>query len=654
MTTPDPLPIPRLTAPISGAVELPGSKSITNRALVCAALADGVSRLQNVLVSDDTEAMIHGITALGAEVTDEGDGHHSIRGIAGRPAPGPITVDARQSGTTSRFLAPVAALGIGEYTIDGADQLRARPFGDLVDALRSMGIDATATEGDRLPMHVVGARAVARRVSLRADVSSQFASGLLLAAPCLPWGLEIELVGDIVSQPYLDMTVAVMRAFGANVEADVGQYVVDGGGYHPREYRIEPDASTASYFFGLAAASGGRIDVRGLSTASLQGDVGFLGVLEEMGATIEETATGVRVSGPDSGLRGIDVNLADLSDTAPTLAAIAACAEGTTAVSGVGFIRNKESDRIAGPVRELVRLGIDATEEPDGFRIVGGDVDGGVVATYDDHRMAMAFTVLGLVKGGISIEHPDCVAKTFPDFFSTILGLATSSSTASESDPTPATSAARRVIAIDGPSGSGKSTVAKALADRLGLDYLDTGAMYRAVAFAALRYDVDPSDTDAVASMARTIDIDVSPKGVFVEGADCTVEIRGPEVTRAVSAIAANPEVRAELQARQREWATRKGGGVIEGRDIGSVVFPNARAKFFLTARSEVRAGRRAKEVTDLDYETVAADLVRRDTADSTREHNPLVMADDAVVIETSSLGIDAVVDHVVSQLPED
>jgi cytidylate kinase len=210
------------------------------------------------------------------------------------------------------------------------------------------------------------------------------------------------------------------------------------------------------------------------------------------------------------------------------------------------------------------------------------------------------------------------------------------------------------VIAIDGPSGSGKSTVAKALADRLGLAYLDTGAMYRAVAFAALRYDVDPADTDAVASMARTIEIDVSPKGVFVEGVDCSVEIRGPEVTRAVSAIAANPEVRIELQARQREWATRKGGGVIEGRDIGTVVFPNARAKFFLTARSEVRAGRRAKEVTDLDYETVAADLVRRDTADSTREHNPLVRADDAVVIETSSLGIDAVVDQVVSQLPED
>lgn len=381
--------------------------------------------------------------------------------------------------------------------------------------------------------------------------------------------------------------------------------------------------------------------------------MGFLGVLEEMGATIDETATGVRVTGPADGLRGVDVDLAHLSDTAPTLAAIAASAQGTTTVHGIGFIRRKESDRLAGPVRELTRLGIEAVEEDDGFRVVGGDTDGGVVATDDDHRMAMAFTVLGLVKGGISIENPGCVAKTFPGFFPTILALS-SPTTAPESDPTPATSAARRVIAIDGPSGSGKSTVAKALADRLGLDYLDTGAMYRAVAFAALRYDVDPADAEAVASMARAIDIDVSPKGVFVEGVDCSVEIRGPEVTRAVSTIAANPEVRKELQARQREWATRKGGGVIEGRDIGTVVFPNARAKFFLTADSQVRAGRRAKEVTDLDYETVAADLVRRDTADSTREHNPLIRADDAVVIETSALGIDAVVDHVVSLVPED
>lgn len=234
MTTPDPLPIPKLSAPISGAVELPGSKSITNRALVCAALADGVSRLQNVLLADDAEAMIDGITLLGAVVTDEGDGHHSIQGVGGRPAPGPLTIDARQSGTTSRFLAAVAALGVGEYTIDGDEQLRRRPFADLVDALRSMGIEATATDEGHLPIRVTGAIAVARRVSLPADVSSQFASGLLLAAPCLPWGLEIQLTGQVVSEPYLDMTVAVMQAFGATVEVDGNRYVVHGGGYHPR------------------------------------------------------------------------------------------------------------------------------------------------------------------------------------------------------------------------------------------------------------------------------------------------------------------------------------------------------------------------------------------------------------------------------------
>jgi cytidylate kinase len=305
-------------------------------------------------------------------------------------------------------------------------------------------------------------------------------------------------------------------------------------------------------------------------------------------------------------------------------------------------------------ITELQRLGFVATEDDDGFSVVGGEpTQSAVVDTYDDHRIAMAFTVLGLVTGGVSIANPACVAKTFPGFYDEIFRLASSAGMDTSSDPTPATTAAHNVIAIDGPSGSGKSTVAKAVADRLGLDYLDTGAMYRAVAFAALRHDIDPSDDESVAAVAREIDLDVSPEGVFVEGVDGTVEIRGPEVTRAVSAVAANAEVRLELQFRQREWATRKGGGVVEGRDIGTVVFPNARLKVFLTADNEIRAGRRAKEVTDLDYKTVAADIARRDAADSTREHNPLTKADDAVEIETSSLTIDEVVTQVVELLAE-
>lgn len=208
-----------------------------------------------------------------------------------------------------------------------------------------------------------------------------------------------------------------------------------------------------------------------------------------------------------------------------------------------------------------------------------------------------------------------------------------------------------RVIAIDGPAGSGKSTVARAVADRLGLDYLDTGAMYRAVAFAVMRNGGDPEDRIYAANIARGIDIDVSTEGVFVDGADATVEIRGPSVTRAVSEIAANPDVRAELVSRQREWTKRRGGGVLEGRDIGTVVFPDAELKVYLTAVPEERARRRAKEVTDLDYETVAADIARRDALDSSRAADPLTEAEDAVVVDTTGLSIDEVVDRVVALL---
>jgi cytidylate kinase len=208
-----------------------------------------------------------------------------------------------------------------------------------------------------------------------------------------------------------------------------------------------------------------------------------------------------------------------------------------------------------------------------------------------------------------------------------------------------------RVIAIDGPAGSGKSTVARALADRLGLEYLDTGAMYRSVTFAALRTDVDPNDVDAVAKLAAGIDISVDHGVVTVDGVDATIEIRGPEVTRAVSTVAANPTVRIEMVSRQREWARRRGGGVIEGRDIGSVVFPDALLKVYLTASEDARAGRRAKEVTDLDYETVAADLARRDALDQGRDHSPLAAADDAVLVDTTDRTIDEVVDELITRL---
>lgn len=404
-------------------VEVPGSKSLTNRALLCAALARGRTRLEGVLFADDTEAMMGTVAALGATLeVDRARRRVVVEGLGGPPRPRPGTrLDARMSGTTGRFVLPVAATAGTEIVVDGHPQLRARPLAPLVDALTDLGATVTAVgEPGRLPLAVRGPL-TGSRVRLPADVSSQFVSGLLLAGPLLARGLTVELTTEPVSAPYLDLTVATMQAFGARVERPRATlFVVSGGGYTGRgRHLVEPDASAASYFLAAAAVTGGRVTVRGLGRRSLQGDVTFAEVLARMGARVRLTDDEIEVRGDT--LRGVDVDLADLSDTAPTLAVVAACAEGTTRVRGIGFVRGKESDRIAAPVRELRRCGVDAIELDDGFEIRGGAAPhGAVIRTYDDHRMAMAFAVLGLVVPGIRICDPGCVAKTFPDFFTVL------------------------------------------------------------------------------------------------------------------------------------------------------------------------------------------------------------------------------------------
>ena len=466
---------------------------------------------------------------------------------------------------------------------------------------------------------------------------------------------------DTVSRPYIDMTVAVMEAFGAKVVVpSLDRYVVTEGGYRAARYRIEPDASAASYVWAAAALCGGEVRVEGLGGHSIQGDVRFAEVLGEMGAEVTVSDDAITVGAPpDGALRAGTFDLRDFSDTAQTLAAVAAFAEGTTSIEGIGFIRRQETDRIANTATELAKRGVDATAEFDGITVRANPfgLRAGLVDCHGDHRMAMAMSLIGLRVAGIDLDDPDCVAKTFPDFYDVLESLRA----------TPETVAAAQVpvIAIDGPAASGKSSVARAVAAELGMDYLDTGAMYRAVAWAALQAGVDLADLSAVAKIARTAQIEISSvsgaQQVTVDGADATAAIRSAEVDRSVSVVAANPQVRWVLTRRQRDWANRVGGGVMEGRDIGSVVFPDAILKVFLTATAGERARRRLVQQAagaggaggaSLDDDAVAelaAELSERDARDSGRADSPLQVAPRAVIVDTSELSEDETVETITA-----
>ena len=408
-----------LDRPPNQTITVPGSKSHTNRALICAALASGISTLDGVLFADDTEAMMQLLDSIGVPIeTDRSERRVVITGVDGAVPRHTGVLNARQSGTTSRFILPLLALGQGRYVLDGHAQMRARPFDDLIGALTMLG---ARVEGTTLPMTVFGNGGLnGGTVEIPGSVSSQFLSGLLLSAPYADEPVHIEIVGDLVSKPYVDLTLATMESFGVDVDRDeYRRFTVPNRGYRATDVVIEPDASAASYFFAAAAITGGLVRVEGLGVGTIQGDLRFVDVLEQMGAEVvrSDDATEVRGSGK---LRGVIVDMADISDTAQSLAIVAPFADGPVQVTGIGFIRKKETDRIAAVVNELRRLGIHATEDDDGFTVHPGQPQPARVETYDDHRMAMSFAVLGLVAPGIEIANPGCVAKTFPDFFSVL------------------------------------------------------------------------------------------------------------------------------------------------------------------------------------------------------------------------------------------
>ncbi|MBA2598890.1 MAG: 3-phosphoshikimate 1-carboxyvinyltransferase [Chloroflexia bacterium] len=412
------------TRPIDATVRVPGSKSITNRALLVAALADGRSELLGALHSEDTRYMAAALNNLGVHVaSDEANASFRIAGGGGTFPAMEADLFVGNSGTTMRFLTAALPLGHGRYRIDGVPRMRLRPIAPLLEALNDLGADARGEASAGCPPVVVEAAGLrGGRTRMAGNLSSQYFSALLLAATYARDGVAIEVSGDLVSKPYLPMTTATMAAFGVTADLDTATWrrlgVRSGQRYTGRTFAIEPDASNASYFFAAAAVTGGRVRVEGLGRGSLQGDLQFINVLRQMGAEVEIADQFTEVRGPRDGeLRGVDLDLGPISDTAQTLAAIAPFASGPTTIRGIAHARLKETDRVAALATELRRLGQEVDEFPDGVRITPRPIQASDVDTYDDHRMAMSFAVTALRAPGLRLRDPGCVAKTFPAFF---------------------------------------------------------------------------------------------------------------------------------------------------------------------------------------------------------------------------------------------
>lgn len=425
MAAPAQLEIRPFALPAAGTIRPPGSKSITNRALVCAALADGPSILTGALESDDTRVMIEALNRLGIGVSSQQDGTRlSVSGCSGTiPIPS-AELFVGNSGTTMRFLTAMLAAGRGRFLLDGVPRMRERPIRDLTDTLTQLGCRATSVHGNGCPPVLIEADGLpGGNATIRGDVSSQFLSGLLMAAPYARAPIHLKISGELVSQPYVRMTLAVMRAFGIEVVSDtLADFQIDAPRtYTARIYDIEPDASAASYFWAAAAVTGGTVTVAGLNQHSLQGDVAFCECLRQMGCDVcyEDNAT--TVTGKT--LSGIDVNMNGISDTVQTLAAVAVFANGPTTIRGVGHIRHKETDRIGALATELRKLGQTVDEFHDGLRIVPAPVRAAHIDTYDDHRMAMSLALVGLRCAGTVINDPGCTAKTYPHYFADLEGL---------------------------------------------------------------------------------------------------------------------------------------------------------------------------------------------------------------------------------------
>lgn len=408
-------------AGIDAVITVPGSKSITQRALIAAALADGHSVLKGPLVSEDTDYSSAALAQMGVAIEKEQDGWR-IHGRGGSITEPEDDIFLGNNGTATRFLTSVAALGNGEFIIDGAERMRERPIGPLLKALRGWGVDIESIHGtDCPPLSILASGLAGGKTVLPEGKSSQYLSSLLLVAPYAEQTAELEVVGEILSRPYVAMTLDVMSAFGIGAEAapDFSRFTIEKGCYRAREYRIEGDASNASYFWAAAAVTGGSVTVDNVPVPSMQGDALLVPLLARMGCFVEQRGGGIRVSGPET-LEPISVDMGDMPDVAPTLAVVAAFADGTTEISNIAHLRIKECDRLSATAAELMKMGVAVDEFPDRLLIHGSSgsgMHGASIRTYNDHRMAMSMAVAGLRVDGVMIEDEQCVAKSFPDFW---------------------------------------------------------------------------------------------------------------------------------------------------------------------------------------------------------------------------------------------
>jgi 3-phosphoshikimate 1-carboxyvinyltransferase len=645
------LDIPPL-ASAQGIVRLPGSKSISNRVLLLAALSAGRTTVHDLLDSDDTRVMLDALGALGCHIDRAGE-TISITGLGGNAPHSPAKLLLGNAGTAMRPLTAALAVLGGDFTLSGVPRMHERPIGDLVDALRQLGCAVQYTGSDGYPPLHIGQPALKldAPIQVRGDVSSQFLTALLMALPLVATkNIVIEVVGELISKPYIEITLNLLARFGITVQREGWQrFTIPAGSRYrsPGDIYVEADASSASYFVALGAiatSAGHSIRIEGLGKNSIQGDILFIEAAAMMGAQIGSGPNHLNITRGAWPLKAIDLDCNHIPDAAMTLAVMALYAEGTTTLRNIASWRVKETDRITAMACELRKLGATVVEGADFIQVTPpaarSDWAAASIQTYDDHRVAMCFSLAAFNPAGktIRIEDPKCVAKTFPDYFEVLFEVATA-----ERVP---------VICVDGPSASGKGSLASQIAQHLGYHYLDSGALYRLTALAAQRVGVAWDDEAGLAHIAAHLPVVFEGQAVLLNEDDVSETIRSEAMGVGASKVSVYPAVRAALTRLQLSFA-KLPGLVADGRDMGTVIFPQAALKIFLTASAIQRADRRYKQLISkgisAKLEDLRTDLEARDARDSGRSIAPLKPAQDAVHLDNSALSIEQSVDSVLA-----